>query len=90
MCAVNTSIFQQDSALSSHAHETIQLLRYMSSGFITPDLWPTNSTDQTLTQLTTIFGMLCSNACKTYQKLLKLTGQCLTSYHAAAYKWGVF
>jgi len=38
-------IFQQDSAPAHHARDTVDFLRRSKPQFITPDLWPLNSTD---------------------------------------------
>jgi len=38
-------VFQQDSAPSHHAHQTVELLQRETPKFITPDLWPSNSPD---------------------------------------------
>ena len=38
-------VFQQDSALAHHAHDTMQLLQRETPDFDGPDLWPSNSPD---------------------------------------------
>jgi len=40
-----TFIFQQDSAPSHRARETIELLSRMTPNFIKPEMWPPNSPD---------------------------------------------
>jgi len=43
--AEDVFVFQQDSAPAHRARETVQLLQQQTSGFISPDLWPSNSPD---------------------------------------------
>ena len=38
-------VFQQDNALAHRAHDTVELLRRETPGFIGPDMWPANSPD---------------------------------------------
>ena len=38
-------VFQQDSASAHRARETIKLLQWETPTFISPDLWPPNSSD---------------------------------------------
>ena len=38
-------VFQQDNAPAHRAHDTVELLRRETPGFIGPDMWPANSPD---------------------------------------------
>ena len=57
--AGNTIVFQQDSAPSHRARDTIALLANETAQFIGPDLWP--RIVQTLTPWITSFGESCRN-----------------------------
>ena len=43
--AGDTCVFQQDSATTHRARDTVQLLQQETPEFIAPDLWPPNSPD---------------------------------------------